>query len=167
MRIYSKTALLYGIATLSLCPSMLLKADDLDEVPVVQQTQPESAARHAKQRSKAALSCFERTKARGTVWLRTQGLVNELNALMDMPHSAEKPAKVIALSDTIVEHCGLIQNQHALERARYLLTTIETGQFEEASVEAVRDMLIAADGPAALRLIEDLIEHKSVERPSN
>ena len=118
-----------------------------------------SIERLAAQRADEAARCFAQAKSNGTVWLPTQRLYDELDNIRASSTKKPKNPKVSrelkSLSDTILKHCELIENQHALERARYLLATLKDA--DEDSVRAIRDMLLAADGQGALRLVEGLL----------
>ena len=100
---------------------------------------------------------FTAIKARGTVWLRTQKLMDELTALIAQPHGQKSSARVLELANSINRDCDLIDNQIALEQARYLLSTLDKDAIDESSREAVLSMLSAADGEGALLLVRDLV----------
>ena len=100
---------------------------------------------------------FARTKARGTIWLRTQKMMDELNAVSMLPDDADAKQQLRVLAQRIEHDCKLIDNQTALERARYLLTTLRASSANSMSLDAVRSMIKAADGEAALLLVEDLV----------
>ena len=101
---------------------------------------------------------FSALKRRGTVWLRTQKAMDKLLAIEDSGN------KVVAqkLAMDILQDSRLIANQIALERARYLLATLESGGAEQASLDAIRTMVTAADGEAALALAAKAFQARSI-----
>ena len=105
---------------------------------------------------------FAATKARGTVWLRTQQLMNELSGLAKLSNGKGGKARALALAKRIAGDCDLIDNQIALERARYLLSTLDKEAVDQDSRGAVLGMLQAADGEAALLLVQDLVKRIGV-----
>ena len=137
-------------------------ADELENV-TADKDAAASIERLAAQRADEAARCFAQAKSNGTVWLPTQRLYDELDNIRAL--STKKPVdpkvsqKLKSLSDTILEHCELIENQHALERARYLLATLKNA--DEDLVRAIRDMLLAADGQGALMLLEGLLRESA------
>ena len=100
---------------------------------------------------------FADTKATGTVWLRTQQRMNELSSLAKSSNGEDHKARVLELADQIGSDCDLIDNQIALERARYLLSTLDKEALDQDSRKAVLSMLQAADGQGALLLVQGLV----------
>ncbi len=104
-----------------------------------------------------AVKRFTATKARGTVWLRTQKSMDELTALMAQETGRKNGTRALALANSIIGDCDLIDNQIALEQARYLLSTLDKDTVDESLRDAVLSMLSAADGEGALLLVTDLV----------
>lgn len=101
---------------------------------------------------RAAKGQFEAIKKRGTVWLKTQQAMHQLT-LLEGRGQVEAALKI---AQQIIHDCHLIDNQLALEQARYLLTTLEEKGVDEDALNAIRIQLIAADGEASLALANAL-----------
>lgn len=132
----------YFCLLISFVVMMSTQADDMDQ-PADPQANEVEIISHA-------LSTFELLKRRGTVWLRTQAWVDELERLSSVNESANSKD----LARRILQDCHQIDNQLNLERARYLLATLETTPHAESDLDGIRAMLVVADGQAALRLAE-------------
>lgn len=120
-------------------------ADDLDERIQLASLSPNDVISNAK-------TCFRTVKKNGTVWLQTQNAMERLIAL----EKEGSPTQTTQLAQSIAEDCRLIRNQHALEQARYLLSTLESMGFEDQELDAIRVQLKAADGEASLALAKNL-----------
>ncbi|MEM7466795.1 MAG: hypothetical protein AAF387_07920 [Pseudomonadota bacterium] len=101
-----------------------------------------------------ALACLPSLKNTGTVWLRTEKMHSALASAAKKHADANDQAN---LAKQVLSDCSMIKNQQELERARYLLTTINKSSENQEQRNAVRAMLLAADGEAALALVLDLI----------
>ena len=99
-----------------------------------------------------ATTCFATVKQNGTVWLRTQQAMDTLISL----EKQENSAQAAHLAQSIADDCRLIRNQHALEQARYLLSTLELKGVDDRELDAIRVQLQAADGDASLALAKNL-----------
>lgn len=108
-----------------------------------------------------AKSCIKTAKKRGTVWLKTQQALEQL--LIFERDGADARARQTA--EQISHDCRLISNQHALEQARYLLSTMESKGVDDNALGAIRAQLSAADGDASLALARNLL--RELEGNSN
>jgi len=108
-----------------------------------------------------AKDCFAKAKQRGTVWLKTQQAMDRMLILEKDGTSS----KAIQIARNISRDCQLISNQHALEQARYLLSTMETNGFDDDALNAIRVQLAAGDGEASLALANSL--QRELESGSN
>ena len=125
-------------------------SDDLDSGD--SSTDNASNAQVSKDIILAAKRQFETLKKRGTVWLKTQQAMDQLVVFEERGSFAE--AQKIA--EKIAHDCRIIDNQQALEQARYLLATLEQSGFDDDDLYAIRAQLMAADGEAALAVANSL-----------
>lgn len=99
----------------------------------------------------AARAAIEAAMAADNLWLGTERVLSRAAAY----HDAGDYARAAALARAAQHQARMALNQAKLERARYLLRTIEVDREVDA-LTAVRGLLQAHDGDAALRLMREL-----------
>jgi hypothetical protein len=124
-------------------------ADEIDPAPAValSAAQVDAAIDNAR-------AAVDAARGAGNLWLHTARYLAEARA----QRAAGRYGDALALAERAQVEATLAQNQAKLERARYELTRMGD-TLPATSRDAVRQLLRAHDGDAALRLLHDSLPH--------
>jgi len=138
----NRSAVLVSVSLLVLvCGCLTAGADELE-------VEPGADAASAAAALSAAAIAIEHAGGAGNLWLGTRELLSQATA----HHDAGDHSRAVALAVAARRHAVMALNQQYLERARYLFATFG-GDQDRDTREAIRGLLRAHDGAAALRLL--------------